>query len=209
MILPSNARLLDSGLKGVNDLDKARIYDEAWTRMTGHSRIWGAARDPHTIFVYWELDELRKDLLARHFQLTFDALPLYLCVYDVTGRQFDGWNAPLATSSKIPNDAESWYLNNLSPGRDYVVDLATTTIDNQFFSILRANIVRLPNPHSSSNELLATFRSLPPVLYLDTEQTNHVTPTRTCSEDPTASQSQMPYQDVFDGYHVVEREGLK
>lgn len=170
-------------------MDKEYIYDENWVRKTGRNRIWGFAKDPRTIFVYWEVDGLRQEKVAHHFCSNWDTLPLYLCVYDVTECIFDGWNAPLVSCSSVQPDGVSRYIRELQPGRNCVISLATRTIHNQFFSILRSNTVTLP-PVSAS----FTMPSTKPRLTFQSSPTQE------------ASAGAFPYDMQFDGYHLVEQE---
>lgn len=161
-------------------------YDETWIRHTGVSRIVGMAKSPNVIYVYFEVDAKRKELTTDHFATTWDELPLYLCIYDVTGVWFDGYNAPLVVQIRVPSDADAWYVNGLNANRNYVIDLATTTFENRLFSILRSDAVALPPLSTATNEPNVQFMATPKAM-----------------DRP----ARYPYEHEFDGYHVCEGWG--
>jgi hypothetical protein len=167
-------------------MDEARLFDEQWSVHSGKSRMVGMARDPWTIFAYWEVDELRRDMIARHFASTWAELPLYLCVYDVTGCWFDGTNAPLVRQMRVSSEAYSWYIHDMPPNRNYVLDLAITLSQERRFSILRSNVVTLPPERATPCQPYVQF--LPLVPRRDDSKLH-------------------PYEAVFDGYHVHEPKG--
>jgi hypothetical protein len=166
-------------------MNTATRFDEQWVRSTGKSRIVGMAKDPRTLFAYWEVDPLRKAMISRHFCSRWEELPLYLCVYDVTHCWFDGYNAPMAARCRVHPEADNWYFHDLQPHRNYVVVLATTTIHDRLFSVLRSNVVTLPPAKTDAFQPHIKF--VPMELPLQTSQRH-------------------PYESEFDGYHMVERE---
>ncbi|CAM3935596.1 DUF4912 domain-containing protein [Alicyclobacillus pomorum] len=166
-------------------MNTATRFDEQWVRSTGKSRIVGMAKDPRTLFAYWEVDPLRKAMISRHFCSRWEELPLYLCVYDVTHCWFDGYNAPMTARCRVHPEADNWYFHDLQPHRNYVVVLATTTIHDRLFSVLRSNVVTLPPAKTDAFQPHIKF--VPMELPLQTSQRH-------------------PYESEFDGYHMVERE---
>ncbi|GMA63328.1 DUF4912 domain-containing protein [Alicyclobacillus fastidiosus] len=174
-------------------MGKIDLYDDSWSRRTGRSRIVAMVKDPSTLFVYWEVDELSKRLLTNHFQSEWGTLPLFLCVYDVTNCWFDGYNAPLVAKHRVSHDADNWYLHQLMPQHNYVVHLSTTTFHDQLFCILSSNVVKLPPSKVGSLEPQVQFVSSHP---------------RTWPEAVPAIEERYPYAAVFDGYHVHSPEGI-
>ncbi|MFD1677003.1 DUF4912 domain-containing protein [Alicyclobacillus fodiniaquatilis] len=157
-------------------------FDEQWDRRYGTSRVVGMAKDPHTIFVYWEVDDTRRALIARHFCAQWDTLALYLCVYDVTDCWFDGYNAPLIARIRVQSE-DNWYIHNLQSDRNYVIDLATTSLDDRLFSIHRSNVVTLPLDKTAALQPEVQFA---------------------CTIPPPEISHVHPYASQFDGYHICE-----
>jgi hypothetical protein len=171
-------------------MKQASPFDEQWTRQSGKSRIVGMARDPWTIFTYWEVDEPRKDMIARHYRTSWDELPLYLCLYDVTDCWFHGYNAPLVKQFRVGSDTDNWYIHDVSPNRKYVLDLATTSMQDRLFSILRSNVITLPPAKEAPCQ--------PRVQFL---------PMGSRRSGSTLHPYEHPYELEFDGYHIHEPKG--
>lgn len=120
------------------------LFDESWKRTWQTNRIVLMLKEPNTLFVYWEVDNLRKSLLAEHFQTGWANMPLFLQLSDVTLIDFNGYNAVSTRRIQVNWNAENWYIHQVEPGRRYMADLGTTTLKGDFFCILRSNIVETP-----------------------------------------------------------------
>ncbi len=159
-------------------------------------------QQPGTVFVYWEVDEFRKSLICEHFQTTWDNLPFYLHLCDVTDVLYDGSNAHSVRSIQVHPHSDHWYIHNVSPGRWYVVDFGTTTSQGQFFCILRSNAVEVPHwppfnkfepcirfsPVAGQNDLVVWRNSAGRVENSNSEELNR----------------RWPYEEQFDGYTHVD-----
>jgi len=120
------------------------LFDETWPPRAARNQLVGLVKEPETMFCYWHLTEARKQLLAEHFQCAWEALPLYLYVYDVTDLHFNGFNAHESRRIPVQASSDRWYINGLTPGRRYVVDLGTTTWHGHCFTILRSQVCETP-----------------------------------------------------------------
>lgn len=164
------------------------VEDEHWNRHTHRNRMVGLPINPTSLFVYWEVDSDTRLMIAEHFVSGWNELPFYLCLYDVTDCWFDGHNAPLVERPGVPSEADNWYFHSLSPHRNYMVDLATTTIHNHLFSIYRSNVISLPPGKVTPAKPYVQFVSaLPPSI-----------------PEPSAISR---HEETFDGYHIVEPGG--
>ncbi|WP_018133137.1 DUF4912 domain-containing protein [Effusibacillus pohliae] len=126
---------------GTESVFAPSLFDESWTRTWQMNRLVALAKEPGTIFVYWEVTELRKQLISEHFQCDWLSLPFFLQVYDVTHIHFNGYNANSTRSIPVHPLSDNWYIRGVEPGRNYQVDFGTTTFAGQFFAILRSNVV--------------------------------------------------------------------
>jgi hypothetical protein len=124
------------------------LFDETWHRSYGENRLAILVKDPRTIHAYWEVSHLRKRLICEHFQSDWSKLPFFLQVYDVTDIYFNGLNAHSKRLIQVHPLADNWYIHDVLPNRNYIVDYGTTTIHGQFFSILRSNVAKVPAEHS-------------------------------------------------------------
>lgn len=119
--------------------------DQFWTRSWGVDRLAALVRDPSTIFVYWEVSEERKRLVSRHFGVAWHELRFYLRVHDVTDMVWNGENAHETRTYDVAPDADAWYVRELQPGRDYIVDFGLWTSAGQPFVILRSQPAATPS----------------------------------------------------------------
>ncbi|QSO47777.1 DUF4912 domain-containing protein [Alicyclobacillus mengziensis] len=165
------------------------LYDEHWHRRVSPSTMMGMPVNPFKLFVYWSVDDERRALVAYHFMTSWYDLPLYLCLYDVTDCWFDGYNAPLLQKNSVHADADNWYFQGLTPGRNYIAHLATTTLKDMF-TILRSNVISLPPSKSPTTRQIVRF--VQPFQERGTNLKDLQPPSTFCCEAE------------FDGYHVIE-----
>lgn len=165
------------------------LYDEHWHRRLTPSRMIGMPVNPFKLFVYWSVDDERRALVAYHFMTSWYDLPLSLCLYDVTNCWFDGYNAPMMQKHTVHGDADNWYFQGLTPGRNYIVHLATTA-PQDMFTILRSNVISLPPSKSSTQR--QSVRFVPPL------------PDRCTDVKDSRPASTFCYEAAFDGYPAIK-----
>lgn len=119
--------------------------DQFWTRCWDVDRLAALVRDPATLFVYWEVSVERRRLISRHFDAAWHDLRFYLHTHDVTDVIWNGENAHETRAFEVTPDADAWYVRNLQPGRDYIVDFGVFTPGGQPFVILRSEAVSTPS----------------------------------------------------------------
>jgi hypothetical protein len=108
----------------------------------GDNKIVLMVRDPWTLFTYWEI---RPDV-ERAARESFEREGLsvsrsVLRVYDVTGK------APRPVSFfdvDLCYGAVNWYLNNMSPGREWMIDIGLISSSGEFITLARSNVVKTP-----------------------------------------------------------------
>jgi hypothetical protein len=103
------------------------------------------ARDPDTIYAYWDISEEKRnslrDLYGHHWE---NSLPV-LRIYDVTGiTDFDGYNANHHYDVVINDYAGSWYLHVGTPNRTFCVDLGRILNDGRYITVARSNLTFTP-----------------------------------------------------------------
>jgi hypothetical protein len=181
----------------------ALLYDESWSRTWQSNRLMLLVKEPTTVFAYWEVDDLRKKLIGRHFQCDWSRLPFFLQLYDVTDIHFDGNHAHSTRQIPVFPDSDNWYIHHVEPCRRYLIDFGTTTIHGKFFTILRSNIVETPP--------LRSFRQQDSyVQFGQRYQSNQMEPTflghdkqAKKKKTHTSQVPSVPYEDAFDGYSVT------
>ncbi len=109
------------------------------------NKITILARDPETIYAYWDISEqLQNTLRFTHGPRWNEALPV-LRVYDVTGIDyFNGVNANSYFDIVVNDAAGNWYLHVGAPNRTFCVDLGKILNDGTFVTIARSNFTATP-----------------------------------------------------------------
>lgn len=130
-------------LPSLLNLDSS-IIDESWKRNWQVNRLVLLVKEPTTIFVYWEVNDLRKQLICDHFQRTWTELPFFLQVNDVTDLEFNGYNAHSSRRIPVHPLSDHWVITGVQVGRKYLVDFGTLTPPGNFFTIIRSNIEETP-----------------------------------------------------------------
>lgn len=113
----------------------------------GDNKIILMARDPHTLFSYWELqDTIIKgavESLKAKGNISFKKV---LRVYDVTGR---AENPEPVMDLELSREAVSWYINGVAPGKEWMIDIGFLCPSGDFFTLARSNITITPSNRMS------------------------------------------------------------
>jgi Uncharacterized protein conserved in bacteria len=107
------------------------------------------ARDPHWLYVYWEISDDRRKLLLDEFGMDFmeRSIPV-LKITNITKNDY--------FYVRINEFSNSWYLNVPDSNSIYVVEIGRKISDNFFISILNSNSTITPND-SLSYDTTACF----------------------------------------------------
>ncbi|MBP1993574.1 DUF4912 domain-containing protein [Paenibacillus eucommiae] len=106
--------------------------------------LYMMVRDACMLYAYWELSDRKRWLLSRHFECDYSSMPKALRIYDVTCIYFNGSNANSYFDIPTTPEADNWYIHHLQPGRTYLADWGTYTIEGEFLPLLRSNAVITP-----------------------------------------------------------------
>jgi hypothetical protein len=98
---------------------------------------------PTILYVYWEITWPRMRMVASYLQADTREIEKGLRLYDVTDRFFDGANAHSYLDIKVTEEASSWYINGVQPGRTYIADFGLFHED-RFCPILRSEPAATP-----------------------------------------------------------------
>jgi hypothetical protein len=107
----------------------------------GRERIAMLARDPDTVFAYWEVPQERVEKERAGFG---GDSRLCIRIYDVTGVAFDGMNASAYYDQEVYERVGSWYFDLQRPGRKFCADIGLRTADGRFLTIARSNAAAMP-----------------------------------------------------------------
>jgi hypothetical protein len=121
----------------------------------GEERISLLARDPDTVFAFWEVPKAQFDR-----ELAHEAGKSRLCVriYDVTGIVFDGTNATSVIDQEVYERVGSWYFHLHRPDHRFCADIGLKTPDGRFRTIARSKVLSMPR--AGVSDLVETERML-------------------------------------------------
>ncbi|MQL52017.1 DUF4912 domain-containing protein [Desulfofundulus thermobenzoicus] len=114
-------------------------------RYYGLDRLVLLVRDPYWLYAYWEITATRQEEFASTFGArAWASTRPVLRVYDVTGVDFNGYNANSFMDIQIQETADSWHIPVGRPNRSFCVDLGRVFPDGRFVTLLRSNVVTTP-----------------------------------------------------------------
>ncbi len=109
----------------------------------GENRIKLMPQSPTVLHAYWEITWPRMRMVASYLHTDFRSLQKGLRLYDVTDRFFDGANAHGWRDIIVSDQARSWYITHVQPGRTYIADFGLFH-DGRFCPILRSQPTATP-----------------------------------------------------------------
>jgi hypothetical protein len=101
------------------------------------------ARDPSTLYLYWELSAGKKRMAESYFERQWDDLPKRIRLYEATRMPFNGENARQIWEWPIARSA-ACYFHHADPARRYVADFGVAGHGGQFLPMVRSNPVVTP-----------------------------------------------------------------
>jgi len=120
-------------------------------RAYGQTRLVLLARDPWTVFAYWEVMPTSRVEVLRALGDEAEGAREVLRVYDVSFITFDGTNA-WATSDLEPTPGtESWYVNVGRPATSFCAEIGLRTAGGRFVPLARSNTVTTPPSQPSAD----------------------------------------------------------
>lgn len=179
------------------------LLDESWQRCWQVNRLVLLVQAPTTLFVFWEVDDLRKQLISEHFQCDWTELPFFLQVYDVTDVIFNGYNENYSFRIQVHPLSDHWFITGVQPERCYQVDFGTTTLSGHFFTIIRSNIESTPpSNHGRKFEPYLRFAAW-------SKLSGKEAGGSTKKEYIRVPRLEYSWLRQFDGYTFVHAEGVK
>lgn len=114
----------------------------------GKCNITALVRDPYWLFVYWEINEVKQQEIARRYgpQAWAESWPV-LRVYDATNLYF--FDSRHYSEIAINDYANNWYVCTGQPNRTYCIELGRVRPDGSFIFLARSNLVSTPRDQIS------------------------------------------------------------
>lgn len=114
----------------------------------GDCMITALVRDPYWLFVYWEINEAKREEIAQHFghQAWNESHPV-LRIYDTTNLYF--FDSRHHAEITINDYANNWYIHTGQPNRTFCVELGRVRPDGSYIFLARSNFVSTPRDQIS------------------------------------------------------------
>lgn len=131
--------------------EKGVITEEELPESYGDNKVVLMVRDPHWAYVYWEINSRKVAEVRSRLESDFDHSRLILRVYDITGIEFNGFNAHSFFDIEIPNVLGNWYVHLGRPNRTFCIDIGYRNQEGGIFSLSRSN--KITSPRDSFSEV--------------------------------------------------------
>ncbi|PTM58406.1 hypothetical protein C8J48_0989 [Desmospora activa DSM 45169] len=176
--------------------EDSRLWEEEWVQTGIEDRLILMAKDPWTLFAHWRVSPLQQRLVCRHFESEWGRLPFSLRLCDVTDLHYDGKHAHSIRVENTHPLADRYWLAGVTPGRHYLAEWGTWTLEGHFFTLLCSNVVKTPRILEERNRAVLKME---PVASEKTTATTDL-------EKPFYPDIADRWNDRFDGYTWVEKK---
>ncbi|MDR6224754.1 DUF4912 domain-containing protein [Desmospora profundinema] len=174
----------------------SRLWDEEWEQRGPEDRLVLMVKDPWTLFAHWHLSRSQKEQVSRHFEASWDQLPFSLRLMDVTDLQVDGEQAHCFRVEDTHPSANRFWLPQVKPGRHYLADWGTWTVEGNFFTLLRSNMAETPPQPENRKSLPLKMERAAAFSQVSTTEPG----------EPYYPEIREGWAERFDGYTWVERK---
>jgi len=114
------------------------------------SRITLIAKDPFWIYAYWEMAESSIEDVKRQLGGNLDATRFVVRMYDVTYKDFNGFNANHWFDIEVGRHSSNWYINLWNDNASYCGEIGILHHSGRFFPMARSNYVHTPRSSASN-----------------------------------------------------------
>jgi hypothetical protein len=114
------------------------------------SRITLIPKDPSWIYAYWEIADSSIEDIKRQLGGNLDGTRFVVRMYDVTYKDFNGFNANHWFDIEVGRFSNNWYINIWNDNASYVGEIGIVHNSGRFFPMARSNYVHTPRAGSSN-----------------------------------------------------------
>ncbi|MDP2921715.1 MAG: DUF4912 domain-containing protein [Candidatus Omnitrophota bacterium] len=114
------------------------------------SRITLIAKDPFWIYAYWEIAESSVEDVKRQLGGNLDGTRFVVRMYDVTYKDFNGFNANHWFDIEVGRHSSNWYISLWNDNVSYCGEIGILHHSGRFFPMARSNFVHTPRSSSSN-----------------------------------------------------------
>ncbi|MFC4078320.1 DUF4912 domain-containing protein [Salinithrix halophila] len=174
------------------------LSDESWDQRGTPDRLTLLVKNPWTLWAYWRVGDLRRRMTCEHFESDWAHLPFSLRLCNVTDLSYDGEYAHSCRVENVGPFDDRWYINGLEPGRLYLAEFGTWTIEGRFFALLRSNTVEAPPTRERRTSPLIAFGERSDSSRKEVAKSAHPSSVPLAIKEPWAEQ--------FSGYTLVPED---
>jgi hypothetical protein len=114
------------------------------------SRITLITKDPSWIYAYWEIAESSVEDVKRQLGGNLDGTRFVVRMYDVTYKDFNGFNANHWFDIEVGRHSTNWYISLWNDNVSYCGEIGILHYSGRFFPMARSNFVHTPRASSSN-----------------------------------------------------------
>lgn len=114
------------------------------------SRITLIAKDPFWIYAYWEIADSSVEDVKRQLGGNLDGTRFVVRMYDVTYKDFNGFNANHWFDIEVGRYSNNWYISIWNDNASYLGEIGIAHHSGRFFPMARSNFVHTPRSSSSN-----------------------------------------------------------
>jgi hypothetical protein len=114
------------------------------------SRITLIPKDPSWIYAYWEIADSSIEDVKRQLGGNLDGTKFIVRMYDVTCKDFNGFNANHWFDIEVGRYSNNWYINIWNDNASYCGEIGMLHNSGRFFPMARSNFVHTPRSSSSN-----------------------------------------------------------
>ena len=113
------------------------------------TRITLIAKDPFWIYAYWEIADSSIEDVKRQLGGNLDGTRFVVRMYDVTYKDFNGFNANHWFDIEVGRYSNNWYISIWNDNASYLGEIGIVHHTGRFFPMARSNFVHTPRSSSS------------------------------------------------------------
>jgi len=114
------------------------------------TRITLIAKDPFWIYAYWEIADSSIEDAKRQLGGNLDGTRFVVRMYDVTYKDFNGFNANHWFDIEVGRYSNNWYISIRNDNASYLGEIGIVHHSGRFFPMARSNFVHTPRSGSSN-----------------------------------------------------------
>jgi len=114
------------------------------------TRITLIGKDPFWLYAYWEIAESSIEDVKRQLGGNLDGAKFVVRMYDVTYKDFNGFNANHWFDIEVGRYSNNWYISLWNDNVSYCAEIGVLHNSGRFFPMARSNFVHTPRSGSSN-----------------------------------------------------------